>query len=98
MTPASLHFRPAGPADAAALTRLAALDDADPLAGSVLMAFSDGHAVAAMSATDGRVVADPFRYTAEAVDLMRHYARGQRRSRASGRGLRFAGFHRLAAG
>ena len=98
MTSASLHFRPAGAADADALSRLAALDDAEPVTGDVVMAFSDGHAVAAMSTTDGRVVADPFRYTAEPVDLMRRYASSRRRSRASGRGLRFGGFHRLATG
>jgi hypothetical protein len=95
----SLHFRPAGAADAAALTRLAALDDAEPVHGDVLMAFADGEPVAAMSVDDGRVVADPFHRTADAVALLRFQARQERRSRASGRrGLRFAGFHRLASG
>jgi hypothetical protein len=92
----ALHIRPAGAADRHALRRLAALDDAEPVTGEVVMAFTDGEAVAAMSTTDGRVVADPFHYTAEAVALMRHYAGG--RSRAPRGRLRFAGLHRLATG
>ena len=100
MTPAELHFRPAGAADAVALHRLAALDDAEPVRGDVLMASADGEAVAAMSLGDGRVVADPFRRTADAVALMRFQAHQERRSRSSGRGrgLRLSGLHRLAAG
>ena len=92
----SFQFRPAGDADNAVLFRLAALDDAEPVAGDVVMAFADGHAVAAMSLADGRVVADPFRRTVEAVELMHHYA-GRRSLTSRGR-LRFAGLHRLATG
>jgi len=92
----SYQFRPAGDADRHALVRLAALDDAEPVTGDVVMAFADGHAVAAMSTADGRVVADPFRRTADAVELMRHYA--GRRSGASRGRLRFTGLHRLATG
>src|SRR5215208_3670326 len=92
------QLRPAGAADHRALTRLAALDDAAPVTGDVLMAFSDGEPVAAMSLADGRVVADPFRHTADAVDLLRFRARQERRSGTWRRGLRFAGFHRFAAG
>jgi prepilin-type processing-associated H-X9-DG protein len=92
----AFHFRPAGAADRVALARLAALDDAEPVSGDVVMAFADGHAVAAMSTHDGRVVADPFTHTADAVELMRHYAgRGSRSSRGR---LRFTGLHRLATG
>ena len=94
----ALHLRPAGAADRRALHRLAALDDAEPVTGDVVMAFEDGDAVAAMSTTDGRVVADPFRYTAEAVAMLRFSARLERRSGSSRRGVRFRGFHRLAAG
>jgi hypothetical protein len=92
----ALQLRPAGAADHSALARLAALDDAEPITGDVVMAFADGHAVAAMSTRDGRVVADPFRHTAEAVELMRRYARS--RSGSSRRRLRFTGLHRLATG
>ena len=92
----SFQFRPAGAADRATLARLAALDDAAPVTGDVVMAFADGHAVAAMSTGDGRVVADPFTRTAEAVELMRHYAGcGSRSTRGR---LRFTGLHRLATG
>ena len=92
------QLRPAGAADHRALARLAALDDAAPITGDVLMAFSDGDPVAAMSLHDGRVVADPFHHTADAVDLLRFRARQQRSSRTPGGRLRFPGFHRLAAG
>jgi hypothetical protein len=92
----TIQLRPAGSADRTALARLAALDDASPVTGDVVMAFTDGRAVAAMSTADGRVVADPFRRTAEAVELMRHYAGA--RSRASRGRLRFTGLHRLATG
>ena len=92
----SIQLRPAGDVDRVALTRLAALDDAEPVTGDVVMAFADGHAVAAMSTRDGRVVADPFRHTAEAVELMRHYSRTT--SGPARRRLRFTGLHRLATG
>jgi hypothetical protein len=98
MTASTFHLRPAGSADRRALARLAALDDAEQLHGDVMLAFSDGHAVAAMSLADGRVVADPFHRTADAVDLLRFRARQERGSRASRGRLRFSGFHRLAAG
>ena len=91
-------LRPAGATDAAALHRLAALDDADQLDGSVLMAFSDDTPVAAMSLTDGRVVADPFRRSTDAVALLRVWASRERRSRASRGALRFPGFGRLSLG
>src|SRR3954452_19736689 len=92
----ALQLRPAGAADRAALARLAALDDAEPVTGDVVMAFADGRAAAAMSTGDGRVVADPFSRSAEAVELMRHYAgRGSRSARGR---LRFSGLHRLATG
>ncbi len=55
----------------AAASQLAALDDAAELDGPALIAFMDGEPVAATSLTDGRVVADPFVPTAEAVSLLR---------------------------
>jgi hypothetical protein len=84
-----LALRIAGPADAAALRRLAALDDAPPLDAPVLLALLDGVAVAAISLLDGRVVADPFRPTADIVRLLvlraRQLTRDEHRSRASSR-------------
>jgi hypothetical protein len=94
----SYSLRPAAASDAAALHRLAALDDAEQLHGSVLLAFSDDHVVAAMSLADGRVVADPFRRTTDAVALLRLWAGRQRRSRASRGALRFPGLRRLSTG
>lgn len=51
--------------------RLAALDDAPTPEGPVLLALVNGDAVAAMSLLDGRVVANPFVPTTDAVALLR---------------------------
>lgn len=52
--------------------RLAALDDAPTvLDGQVLLALIDDEAVAALSVRDGRVIANPFVPTEEAVALLR---------------------------
>jgi hypothetical protein len=67
----ALTIRVAGPRDDAALLRLAALDDARPLTGRVLLAESGGGVVAAVSLTTGAAIADPFEYTNEAVHLLR---------------------------
>jgi hypothetical protein len=83
MTPASNHrnrarglgeevrIRPGYPDDRTVLERLATLDSQQPLAEDVLIAEIDGVAVAALSLSSGRVVADPFVYTAPVVDLLR---------------------------
>ena len=51
--------------------RLAELDEAPQLEQPVLLALSDGRAVAALSLRDQRVVADPFVPTRDAVALLR---------------------------
>ena len=51
--------------------RLAALDEAPPLVGPVLLASADGRPVAALSLADRRLVADPFVATAQTVSLLR---------------------------
>jgi hypothetical protein len=84
-SPASLHLLHAGPVDAGTLTRLAALDETEPLTGEVLLAIADGEAVAAMSVDDGRVAADPFARTHEAVALLRMRARQERRRSGTAR-------------
>jgi hypothetical protein len=66
----TLALRVADDHDALAVRRLAALDDAPPLRGAVLLALVDGEAVAATSLSDGRVVANPFVRTADAVTLL----------------------------
>jgi len=85
-TTATTQFvlRPARAEDAADLVRLAALDSAAPLSGDVLLAESRGRPVAALSMQDGRVVADPFVSSAEAVALLRLRHR-QTHSRAAAR-------------
>jgi hypothetical protein len=74
-----LHF--ARPDDSGLVTRLAELDDATPLEGEILIAFVAGEAVAALSLTEGRVVANPFVLTADAVALLRLREQHLRRER-----------------
>ncbi len=58
-------------ADEEALRRLAQLDSAAPLAGQKLLAEHGGSLVAAVSMDDGAAIADPFRTTADTVELLR---------------------------
>ena len=74
-----LHF--ARPDDSGLVRRLAQLDDAKPLEGEILIAFVAGEAVAALSLTDGRVVANPFAATAHVVTLLRLREEHLRRDR-----------------
>src|SRR4051794_22076856 len=79
----SISIRPARPDESRVLHDLAALDSALPLEGDVLVALVDEPPVAALSLDDGRVVAAPFRRTADIVALMRVRAgRGERRRTA----------------
>jgi hypothetical protein len=64
-------LRSATSADAPAVRRLAALDDARMLAEPIMIALEDGEPVAALSLADHRVVANPFRLTQDAVALLR---------------------------
>jgi hypothetical protein len=66
----TLALRVAHTDEAPVVRRLAALDDARPLDGDVLLALVDGEAVAAVSLDDGRVVANPFLRTADTVSLL----------------------------
>ncbi len=72
---ATLTIRRAYDADQRSVADLAGLDSAPPLAGDVLLAESEGGPVAAIEVDSGRVVADPFRRTAEEADLLRARAR-----------------------
>ena len=98
MTTPSITIRPAGPVDAPAVARLAALDSAKAPTGDLLLAEADGRPVAALSVTTGAAVADPFLSSAEAVAVLRMRA-GQLRAPAAARKtlLRFAGL-RAASG
>jgi hypothetical protein len=67
----TIALRLAQPDEARDVARLAALDDAPRPDGQVLLALVDGRAVAALSLRDGRVVANPFEFTEDAVALLR---------------------------
>jgi hypothetical protein len=71
----ALVIRPATAADDRTLARLAALDSARPLRGEALVAFVGDEPWAALSLADRRVVADPFRPSATAAELLRVRAR-----------------------
>ena len=64
--------------DAAALTRLAQLDSAPRPSGEMLVAELDEQIVAAVPFDGGRAIADPFRPTAELVELLRAQAGSSR--------------------
>jgi hypothetical protein len=81
---AAWTIRPAHAGDAAALHRLAELDDAAVPREPLLLAEVDGIAVAAIGVLDRRVIADPWTPTAAAVDLLQAAAtelRGAERRR-----------------
>ena len=63
-------IRAARGSDGPALRRLAALDSKDLPAGDLLVAETDHELVAALSLNTGERVADPFRPTADVVDLL----------------------------
>jgi hypothetical protein len=67
----SVTIRRAYPDDEPALRRLAALDSAPAPAGEVLVAEVGGELHAAIAVADGAAVADPFRRTADLVELLR---------------------------
>ena len=66
-TTASLTIRPAYADDEIAVRRLAALDSAPVPRHPLLLAEVDGELRAAISLDSGRVIADPFAFTAELV-------------------------------
>jgi hypothetical protein len=85
----TLALRLARDDEADLVRRLAELDDAPTPDGDVLLAILDGEAVAALSLGDGRVVANPFVPTADAVVMLRLQASHlASRSRARRRLLR----------
>ena len=70
----SLTIRSATTADQFAIRRLAVLDSASPPPGEVLLAEMDGELWAALSVENGAAIADPFRPSADTVDLLRFRA------------------------
>ena len=70
----SLTIRSATTADLFAIRRLAVLDSASPPTGEVLLAEMDGELWAALAVETGAAIADPFRPSADVVDLLRFRA------------------------
>ncbi len=71
----ALTIRSATTADAVALDRLAQLDSRQLPTAPHLLAESGGRLIAAVSATDGDAVADPFVRSGDAVALLQRRAR-----------------------
>jgi hypothetical protein len=74
-----LSIRRATPEDDQPLKALAIIDSSLPLSGEVLVAQLDGAVMAAISLMDGRAIADPFRHSADTVEILRLRARQMRR-------------------
>jgi len=71
MFPANAYvIRQATSHDETVLERLAGLDGQKPLSGRALIGEIDGTPAAAVSLEDGRVVADPFKATAQLVPVL----------------------------
>jgi hypothetical protein len=79
------------------ISRLAGLHEAAAPSGEVLLGLVDGKPVAALSLTDGSVVADPFARSGEVVELLRLRADRLGAPRARTTRGRFAARSRLAA-
>ncbi len=77
-----IALRPARADDARAVAELAALDEQAALAGPAMLAVVDGRPVAAGSLGDGRIVADPFVATGDAVEVLRVRMQALRRRSA----------------
>jgi hypothetical protein len=84
-TDPAVVIRAARGSDGSALDNLARLDSQRPLTGDVLLAEQDGAVVAAVAGA--RVIADPFRQTADVVSLL-HLRSGGARPERSRRALR----------
>jgi hypothetical protein len=74
----TVTIRAARGSDRFALRRLAELDSRPVPAGDLLVAESGDEVVAALSLETGAGIADPFRRTADVVDLLAYRARGLR--------------------
>jgi hypothetical protein len=71
-------IRTATTADLRAIRRLAELDEGPAPRGETLLGFVDGELAAARPVGRGTAVADPFRHTAELLDLLALRARQER--------------------
>ena len=71
----TVTIRAARGSDGFALRRLAELDSREVPAGDLLVAETGDEVVAALSLETGARIADPFRRTADVVDLLAYRAR-----------------------
>lgn len=74
-----ITIRNANRSDAPALRTLAALDSQPEIVGDALIAEICGRPVAALEASSGRSVADPFEPTSDVVELLEVRSHGARR-------------------
>ena len=74
-----ITIRTATRSDERSLRLLAELDSQPAIVGDALIAEVCGRPVAALEADSGRAVADPFRPTAEVVELLKVRSHGSRR-------------------
>jgi hypothetical protein len=86
MTDQTLTIRRAHDADARALARLAALDSSSPPTGDSMIAEVGGELWAALEISSGAAIADPFRPSAELVELLRFRAGRMSAERGGERG------------
>lgn len=99
----TILLQPATAEHDAALREVSQLDSARTVSRPALMAIVDDRLVAAASLHDGRIVADPFAETEEAVALLRLHTESLRAGRRRGshgrrrRGTRVTLRPRLAA-
>ena len=77
----SLTIRHTLDSDRPALAKLAALDSQETPRGDALLAFAGESLVAALPLDGGAPVADPFRHTADIVELLHLHAGASRRPR-----------------
>jgi hypothetical protein len=75
-----ITIREAEQADLPALRRIAQRDSARTIERPAIIALSGGEARAALSMSNGSVIADPFHRTAELVEFLEAHARAVNRS------------------
>lgn len=89
LTDTTFTIRPASAADATAIARLAALDSSAPPTGETIVAEVGDELWAALEVDTGASIADPFRPSLDAVELLRfHAGRAAREAAAPRRRLR----------
>ena len=81
MQMSDITIRDSRPDDAPELSRLAELDSQSLPTGDLLVAEVSGELVAAYAPESARSIANPFRRTADVVDLLRLRAAGERPAR-----------------